>query len=76
MSFDYRSHGVTDITLFISGQKCGATCTIKRELKPKKAIEPRIGHMKNGGRLGRCYIKGQIGEAMNLVLVAYGHNPR
>lgn len=52
------------------------TRAIKRELKRRSAIEPAIGHMKNGGHLGRCYLKGRIGDAMNVVLVACGHNLR
>ena len=72
----YRGHGVTQTKVFISGQKRGVTRTIKRELKRRSAIEPEIGHMKNDGHLGRCYLKGQIGDAMNVLLVACGHNLR
>jgi len=32
--------------------------------------------MKNDGHLGRCYIKGTEGDAMNVILVAAGHNLR
>ena len=32
--------------------------------------------MKNDGRLGRCYLKGPEGDAMNVLLVACGHNLR
>jgi IS5 family transposase len=72
----YRGHGVDDTEVFISGQRRGVTRTIKRELKRRSAIEPEIGHMKNDGHLGRCYLKGQIGDAMNVLLVAAGHNLR
>ncbi|MGZ8957013.1 MAG: IS5/IS1182 family transposase, partial [Methylosarcina sp.] len=35
-----------------------------------------IGHMKNDGLLRRNYLKGQLGDAMNAVLCAAGHNIR
>jgi len=72
----YRGHGVTDTQVFISGQRRGVTRTIKKELKRRSAIEPEIGHMKNDGHLGRCYLKGTEGDAMNVILVAAGHNLR
>ncbi len=40
------------------------------------AIEPIIGHMKNDGLLGRNYLKGRDGDAMNVLLAAAGHNLR
>ena len=72
----YRGHGVTETEVFISEHKRGVTRTIKRELKRRSAIEREIGHMKNDGHLGRCYLKGQLGDAMNALLVACGHNLR
>jgi len=72
----YRGHGVEDTQVFISGQKRGVTRTIRRELRRRSAIEPEIGHMKNDGHLGRCYLKGQVGDAINVLLVAAGHNLR
>ena len=32
--------------------------------------------MKNDGRLDRCYLKGAVGDAINVVMVAAGHNLR
>ncbi len=32
--------------------------------------------MKNDGRLNRCYLKGAVGDAINVVMVAAGHNLR
>ena len=32
--------------------------------------------MKNGGLLGKCWLKGTEGDAMNVLLVACGHNLR
>lgn len=72
----YRGHGVTQAEVYVAGQKRGITAAIKRELKRRNAIEPEIGHMKNDGHLGRCYLKGQHGDAINVLLVASGHNLR
>jgi hypothetical protein len=38
------------------------------------AIEPRIGHLKNDFRLGRNFLKGQKGDAINLLLAASESN--
>ena len=37
---------------------------------------PYDGHMKNDGRLGRNFLKGAAGDAMNALLCAAGHNLR
>ena len=67
---------VKDTKVFISGQKRGVTRSIKKALKRRSAIEPEIDHMKNDGRLDRCYLKGAVGDAINVVMVAAGHNLR
>ena len=38
------------------------------------AIEPVIGHLKHGFRLARNYLKGTIGDAINLILAAAAFN--
>jgi transposase, IS5 family len=48
--------------------------TIKHELKRRSGIEPVIGHMKDDGHLGRCFLKGSGGDAVNAILAATGHN--
>lgn len=72
----YRGHGIKDTQVFISGQKRGVSRSIKKALKRRSAVEPEIGHMKKDGRLGRCYLKGAVGDAINVVMVAAGHNLR
>jgi hypothetical protein len=42
----------------------------------RSAIEPVIGHMKAEGHLGRCYLKGRVGDAANAILCAVGYNFR
>jgi hypothetical protein len=40
------------------------------------SVEAVIGHMKNDGHLGRCYLKGRNGDATNVILTAVGYNLR
>ncbi|MEZ6058625.1 MAG: hypothetical protein R3C01_18140 [Planctomycetaceae bacterium] len=39
-------------------------------------MEPKIGHLKKENRLGRCFLKGLIGDAINVTLAAAGSNLR
>jgi transposase, IS5 family len=73
----YRGHETTNPRrVFISGQKRGVFGTIKRELRRRSAIEAVIGHLKNDGHLGRCFLKGWHGDAANVALTAVGYNLR
>ena len=71
----YRGHGVSRCRVFISGQR-RLSRRQKRALRRRSAIEPEIGHMKNDGLLGRCFLKGEVGDAMNVLLAGAGHNLR
>jgi IS5 family transposase len=72
----YRGHGLDDQRVFISGRRRGMTATIRRELKRRSAIEPVIGHMKTDGRLGRNFLAGARGDAVNALLCGAGYNLR
>lgn len=80
----YKGHGInteeSGIKVFMSGQKKHngkkLTKTMKKHLKRRQAIEPIIGHMKNDGRLDLSRLKGVIGDKINAVLAACGHNLR
>lgn len=72
----YRGHDVTDVEVFTARQKCGVTRSIGRELKPRNAIEPIIGHMKNDGLMHRNQLKGTDGDAINAILCGVGQNLR
>lgn len=48
----------------------------RRLLKRRQAIEPIIGHLKGEHRMGRCYLKGELGDSINAVLAAAGYNIR
>ena len=62
--------------MFVSGQKSGVTRAIKKQLRRRGTIEPEIGYTTNDGHLGRCFLKGQLGDAINVLFVAAAHNLR
>lgn len=72
----YRGHDADGARVFVSGQKRGVTPTIRREIRRRAGIEPVIGHMKTDGHLGRNFLAGASGDAINLTLAAAGHNLR
>jgi IS5 family transposase len=72
----YRGHDADKARVFLSGQKRGVTPTIRREMRRRHAIEPVIGHAKADGHLGRNFLLGAAGDAVNAVLAAAGHNLR
>ena len=72
-----RGYGESLSEVYISGQKRGITTQrLKRSLKRRQAIEPIIGHLKSDGLLGRNYLKGTLGDQMNVLLCCAGHNLR
>jgi IS5 family transposase len=72
----YRGHGIEDRSIYLSGQKRGVTERIKKMLKRRSAIEPVIGHMKQGHGLSRNYLKGQAGDQINALMAGVGFNLR
>jgi IS5 family transposase len=46
----------------------------RKDFGRRSAIEPVIGHMKNDFRLARNYLKGTIGDELNLLLAAAAFN--
>lgn len=72
----YRGHKLESARVWIAGARRGVTVAIKKKLKRRNAIEPVIGHMKSDGRLGRNFLKGVQGDAMNALLCGAGHNLR
>jgi IS5 family transposase len=73
----YKGHGVPEerSRVLISGtRKLGYA--LKRHLRRRSAIEPEIGHMKGDGLLGRNFLKGMQGDAINAILCGAGHNLR
>ena len=73
----YRGHDYEGkASVMLSGHKRGLSPQMKRELKRRSAIEATIGHLKTDGRLDRNFLKGQVGDAINALLAAAGHNLR
>ena len=72
----YRGHDPDKGRVFVSGQKRGVTPTIRREIRRRAGIEPVIGHLKSDGHLGRNFLAGASGDAINVTLAAAGHNLR
>jgi len=73
----YKGHGIPEerSRVLISGtRKLGYT--LKRHLRRRSAVEPEIGHMKAEGLLGRNFLKGVQGDAINAILCGAGHNLR
>ena len=48
----------------------------RAECRSRAAIKPIIGHVKHDCRMGRNYIKGQIGDKINALMAAAGFNFR
>jgi len=46
----------------------------KRRCKSRSGIEGLISHLKNYHKLGRNYLRGVIGDRLNCLLTAIGHN--
>lgn len=61
------------VTIYRTGQRRGVNI---QTLKRRSAVEAVIGHMKSDGKLGRCWLKRALGDALNAVLCAAGHNIR
>lgn len=74
-----RHFGTTE--LLIPGvPKAGATAYARRRARERfrrrAAIEPRIGHLQSDFRLGRHFLRGVQGDAINLLLAATAANLR
>ena len=73
----YRGHRHPgDAKIILAGQKRGVSPLQKKRLNRRNTIEPIIGHMKQDGKLRRCFLKGAIGDAMNVILCGAGQNIR
>jgi IS5 family transposase len=72
----YRGHGYEgEATVHLAGSSLrGLTRTKCKRRKRRSAVEPKIGHLKSDHRMRRCFLKGLIGDAINVVLAAAGSN--
>jgi IS5 family transposase len=76
----YRGHGYEGpAAIHICGRgvkREEADKRLRKWRRRRAAIEPMIGHMKNDGRLGRNWLKGEQGDRTNVLLSACGQNLR
>ena len=74
----YRGHdykGSAVIRLAGSSNK-GLSVSERKRKRRRSAIEPVIGHLKSDHRLDRCFLKGRMGDKLNLIGSAAGFNIR
>jgi transposase, IS5 family len=61
--------------LMIHRGKFNSLTQVQRKwLKRRQAIEPSIGHLKADYRMGKCYLRGELGDALHAVSCAIGYN--
>jgi transposase, IS5 family len=74
----YRGHNYQgSAIIYIAGSSNrGLTRTMIQRKRRRSAVEPKIGHLKRENRLGRCFLSGLVGDAINVVLAAAGSNLR
>ena len=58
------------------GKRASLKQSQRLALRRRQAIEPTIGHLKSDHRLDRCWLKGELGDALHAVLCAVGYNLR
>jgi IS5 family transposase len=72
----YRKHdykGPAVIRIAGSSNK-GLSWSEKKRKRRRSSVEPVIGHLKSDHRLDRCFLKGRIGDKLNLIGSAAGFN--
>jgi len=65
-----------DVEIIHRGKYKSLTAQQRRWLKRRQAVEPAIGHLKSDHRMDRCWLQGQLGDALHAVLCATGYNFR
>ena len=64
----------SDVEIIHRGKYKSLTRQQRRWLKRRQAVEPAIGHLKSDHRMDRCWLQGQLGDALHAVLCAAGYN--
>ncbi|HNW06605.1 MAG TPA: IS5 family transposase [Verrucomicrobiota bacterium] len=59
-----------------AGQSKYVRAKMRARFRRRAAIEPLIGHLKGQYRLARCFLKGFVGDQVNLLLAAAAWNLR
>jgi len=66
--------GNPDVHIVHRGKAKRITEQERKQLRRRQAIEPIIGHLKSDHRMGRCHLKGEMGDRLHAVLCAAGYN--
>lgn len=56
------------------GQSKSASARLRARFRRRAAIEPVLSHLKHQYRLARCFLKGFVGDQLNLLLAATAWN--
>ena len=73
----YRGHDhMGPGEVLIAGRTRGLTPTMRRELRRRNGLEATIGHAKDDHRMGRNFLLGTVGDAINALAAACGYNLR
>ena len=65
-----------ELAAFYRSNQRGLSRWFRKKLHRRSHLEATIGHMKNEGKLGRNWLKGIEGDAINAVLCGVGQNMR
>ena len=76
LGFRGVDEAIAPVILVHRGKLKTLTKQQQQALKRRQAVEPVIGHMKQDNGMGRCWLKGAQGDALNAVLAAVGYNLR
>lgn len=69
--------GETKVEIPGSGKATDSYCKkqkAKKKFRRRAGIEPVIGHLKQGHRMQRNYLKGNLGDSINTMMAAAGFN--
>jgi IS5 family transposase len=73
--FKGTAHHPKDVAVYVSGRK-RLSFTLKALLRRRSAIEPVIGHLKQGHSMERNHLLGKEGDRINALLAGCGFNLR
>ncbi len=76
LGFRGVDHDNPQVEIIHRGKYKSLTRQQRRWLRRRQAVEPAIGHLKSDHRMDRCWLQGQLGDALHAVLCAAGYNLR
>jgi IS5 family transposase len=76
LGFRGVDHDNPEVQIIHRGKYRSLSKQQRRWLRRRQAVEPAIGHLKSDHRMDRCWLQGQLGDALHTVLCAAGYNLR